>query len=310
MMPDPHAIQWLNMPGYKGETLNPIRARRREGIGWHCEAIATGCQNCYAESMNGGTKLSYNRKNRDEVIHFLHRPTLEKPLHWRKPRMVFWMDMGDLYGDWVLDEWIDQCFAVMAATPQHVHCVLTKRLKRVAEYLRAHGEREVPRDTKKLAAWPLPNVWLGTSCSTQADVDRLAPILLGCPAAVRFLSLEPLLREIALRQAGCFMWHKSPCKAHARFNLECVQCRKEWEAPKVKSLIDWVIIGAESGPRRRPRETDWIRGLRDECVAASVPLFVKQSHENGRLVKMPEIDGKVWNQWPSPAEAEKGKADA
>lgn len=125
--------------------------------------------------------------------------------------------------------------------------------------------------------WPLPNVWLGYSASTQADLDRGVADLLATPAAVRFLSLEPLL---------------GPIDSHVRDD----ELGAKWNT--LECGIDWVIVGCESGPHARPMFREWVWSIRDQCVAAGVPFFLKQMKVGGKLVKMPELDGCVWSQIP------------
>jgi protein gp37 len=268
-----HPIAWLNPPGLTGETLNPIRARlpaelsdtQRHRVGWHCAKTAAGCAHCYAETLNRrfGTQQAYSSESLGVVTPFLDETTLLKPLSWKKPRAIFWGDMSDLFGDWVSDEWIDRCFAVMAMTPQHRHIVLTKRPWRMSSYLKSARPRIAAAQSKAWARaatgesdllWPLPNVWLGYSASTQADLDNGVPELLRCPAVVRFLSLEPLLEAIDLR----------------------AKCPPNWQPYVRTDRIGWVIVGGESGPKARPCNLAWVRSIVKQCRAAAVPVFVKQ----------------------------------
>jgi protein gp37 len=245
--------------------------------------------------------------------------------------------MTDLFGRWVPDEWIDRCFAVMALTPQHTHQVLTKRPERMAEYLNdphtperiaLAAEQEsgdlvtglrirkaIPlSETQAMPRlWPLPNVWLGTSVEDQARADERIPHLLRCPAAVRFLSCEPLLGpvDLGLWSATCKCcprrnnrWVRLTC--NVRPDCGCATdsvprllrpglVRRANSNPHGALDIDglgikpsefeylgdlhWVIVGGESGDGARPMHPDWARGLRDQCVAAGVPFFFKQFGE-------------------------------
>ncbi|MEO1279569.1 MAG: DUF5131 family protein, partial [Planctomycetota bacterium] len=194
---------------------------------------------------------------------------LDRPLRWKKPGRVFVNSMADLFHPEVPFDFIDRVFAVMALTPQHQYQVLTKRPERMAEYLRYAVEmdnfqHELDRLTLEVegetfaylqvadGGWPLSNVWLGTSVEDQAAADERIGHLLRCPAAVRFLSCEPLLGAVDL--ADWLPWGEHD------------------EATK----IDWVIAGGESGPGARPCDLAWLRSIVDQCAGARVPCFVKQ----------------------------------
>lgn len=233
----------------------------------------------------------------------LNEDVLLQPLRWRRPRKIFWNAHGDLFHPNVPDEWIDRQFAVMALTPQHTHQVLTKRPDRMREYVvdRA-GQAEFQRrarlvwqlaynlavDTPGLGErrftealnaqgikpdrmpWPLPNVWLGTSVEDQARADERIPHLVKTPAAVRFLSCEPLLGPIDLIQARAIMFDPGGPIYDAAGGIE------DAFEPCVIPHIHWVIAGGESGPGARPMHPDWARGLRDQCAAAGVAFHFKQ----------------------------------
>ena len=215
-----------------------------------CTPCASGCLNCYARRM--ATRLAgrfgYPADQPFKVT--LHPDRLDEPLHWKKPRRVFVCSMGDLFHVDVHNEFIDRVFAAMSDTPRHTFLILTKRPDRMERYLRTeYRERSVwfaplpngehfngPR------VWPLRNVWLGTSVSTQPEYNRNVAHLLRCRAAVRFVSLEPLLEDVEINLGG----------------------------------IAWCIVGGESGPHARPCNVEWIRSVRDQCKAAGVLIFVKQ----------------------------------
>jgi len=247
---DKTAIEWTD------STWNPIRARRktldsfgRGGIkvGWHCEHVSEGCRFCYAEGINRrlGTGLDFKPGHRGDIEIFLDEKMLLAPLRWRKPRDIFVCSMTDLFADFVRDEWIDRMFAMMALCRQHRFQVLTKRPKR----MRAHVQRPEFGNEVEIFPWPLPNVWLGISAEDQANADERIPELLATPAAVRFVSLEPLLGPIDLGIMRGGLMH-----------------------PR----ISWVICGGESGPHARLMRPEWIRLIRDQCAAAGVPFFFKQ----------------------------------
>ena len=228
---------------------------------------------------------------------------LAAPLHWRKPCMIFVNSMSDMFHQAVPFELVDQVFAVMALCPQHTFQVLTKRPERMADYLSEMATNHVVKWGKfagtkvpgrpaaiqrvisarnamltrmgkghdmSLPAWPLPNCWLGTSIENQATADERIPHLLRCPAAVRFLSCEPLLGPIDLRQIpdGDDAMHFPLIREFA--------CEGRNEPCKTDAGIDWVIVGGESGSGARPMHPNWARSLRDQCAAAGVPFFFKQ----------------------------------
>lgn len=189
----------------------------------------------------------------------------------QRPRRIFVNSMSDLFHESAPDEWIDRIFAVMALCPQHVFQVLTKRPHRMLEYFNAFGSGRVDvrasliglqaspihlaRTGSPVLEWsglPMPNVWLGVSVENQATADERIPLLLRTPAAVRFLSCEPLLGAINFRRVPEFN----------RIGLDLTN----W----------WVIAGGESGPGARPMHPDWARSLRDQCANARVPFFFKQ----------------------------------
>ena len=205
-----------------------------------------------------------------------------------RPRRIFVNSMSDLFHEAVTDEMRDKIFAVMALCPHHTFQVLTKRPERMLEYLERIADLAV-HDVWKWQqaadlivdncavledhAWPLPNVWLGVSVENQAAADARIPLLLQTPAAVRFISAEPLLGEIRLERVRMpetlFGWHdinvlSGNIYRHAR--------QVGFGHPK----LDWVICGGESGPGARPMEADWARSLRDQCASAGVPFFMKQ----------------------------------
>lgn len=306
-MSDGSKIEWLARAGTKPATWNPIRAKvwniqndgsGKECIGWHCTHVSEGCRNCYAERIN--LRLGTQRPYRpDELFHedkvgyrngevkvFIDENTLTKPLHWRHPRTIFVCSTSDIFGDWVPDDMIDQVFAIAALCPQHTFIFLTKRAERMRGYLtsnrRAGPSCGMPplwhigmtqndpswQDTKD---WPLPNVWLGVSAENQKTADERIPLLLDTPAAIRFVSCEPMLGQIDLRP---YLWASCSFDNPSTFPMMNGPRRNEAIAPA--GLLHWVICGGESGPYARPLHPDWARGLRDQCADAGVPFFFKQ----------------------------------
>ncbi|MDB4871992.1 MAG: hypothetical protein JWL97_2996 [Gemmatimonadales bacterium] len=252
------SIEWAT------DSWNPIAAYDRETgkRGWFCTKVSPGCTNCYAEQWNRfrGNGHLYRVGNLDKV-RFELAPTLTDPLHWRKPRRVFVNSMTDLFLEAHTNEMIDAVFAVMAQAQRHQFLVLTKRPERMLTYTLA-----------RLAGLPLPNVWLGTSVENQEQADLRIPLLLQTPAAIRFLSCEPLLGPVDIlesirvlhRRVGDF----DPAFANA-------------------GGIDWVIVGGESGGKARPLDLAWVHKIARQCEANRVPYFIKQL---GSVPMMSEAD--------------------
>lgn len=258
-----------------------------------CARVSAGCEHCYAETMAArhvlmsqaqGRKSPYlpvvdverRRWNRKAV--FLPE-RLGDPLRWRKPRRVFVNSMSDLFHEDISFEQIAAVFGVMAAAPQHTFQVLTKRPARMLEFFRWLGNNgramiaeaahdQVPcfsweESDDFSGPWPLPNVHLGVSVEDQRAADERIPVLLECPAALRFLSVEPLLGAVDL-------WP----------SFSIVDSNGEPSGPRCNAdgspAIGWVIVGGESGPGARPCKGDWIRSIVAQCGEAGVPVFVKQ----------------------------------
>ena len=215
--------------------------------------------------------------------------SLHQPLQWSRPRMIFVCAHGDLFHESVPDDWIDRVFAVMALAKKHTFQVLTKRPERMQAYL--EGLKHPPRGFNVLLAakksganlsdltdlgcalsrLPLPNVWLGTSVEDQATADKRIPHLLATPAAVRFLSCEPMLGPIDLTD----LTRPAVGGTHHYSALDCdgdPEDDGDWHG----ATISWVICGGESGKNARPMHPDWARSTRDQCQQAAVPFFFKQ----------------------------------
>ena len=183
--------------------------------------------------------------------------------------MVFVVSMGDLFHPEVPDEFIDSVMNTIVQCPQHVFQILTKRPERMANYF-AWSYGYYPNLDHLY-----PSIWLGTSVSTQADAEASIPWLIKIPAAVRFVSYEPALEDI-------------------NFGFDIGHGVGDLAIDRLK----WLICGAESGPGARPFDVDWARSARDQCIDAGVPFFLKQMPVNGKLVKLPELDGRTWDQMP------------
>lgn len=266
----PSLIEWLS----GGETWNFIDAVNIETqkVGHYCEKISPECARCYAEKLNKntffGNGIRYAVDQRGKVRISLNESKLQKPLHWKKPRLVFPCSMTDLFGEWVLDAWIDAAYDVMEKASQHTYLVLTKRPDRRLEYLR---KRYTDRK-------PAPNIWEGVSCGLQKTADEFIPLLLQTPAPVRWLSIEPLLAPITFRWARWDHHQPHPRRVSQLPDVDrggkiIAGCVDQLDGLR---MLDWVVAGGESGPGARPMHPDWARSLRDQCKTAGVPFFFKQ----------------------------------
>ena len=265
-------IEWTDA------TWNPVTG---------CTKVSQGCKNCYAE--RDWARLvhlpAYHGRAFTDVE--CHPERLDQPLRWKRPRRIFVNSMSDLFHPDVPDEFIDRVFAVMALANQHNFQVLTKRPRRMLDYCKTLGKhngidrvsiaaQQISSKTwflwhKGDVGWNLPNVHLGVSVEDQLTADERIPLLLQTPAAVRWISAEPLLGPVSL--VVPFDGAKVDSAVGAK--------------PGIHAL-DWVVAGGESGPKARPSHPDWLRSLRDQCRAAGVPFLFKQwgewqiaSMENG-----------------------------
>jgi protein gp37 len=267
---------------------------------------------------------------------------LEDPLRWQRPRRIFVNSMSDLFHDQVPDKWIDRIFAVMASAGWHTFQVLTKRPERMLAYFQqVSAERDMQRwinagldmdlDQPSSWEWPLSNVWLGVSCEDQKTADERIPLLIETPAAVRFISAEPLLGPINARMWYCACGWKgseSTLLPSPSTSLVCPECGgsggllyRNWLASAEYSRegIDWLIVGGESGPGARAMHPEWARSLRDQCTRAGVPFFFKQWGEwiargaytadsaqpfvrLGKKATGRTLDGRTWSEYPKGAE--------
>lgn len=228
-------IEWTE------STWNPVTG---------CTKISSGCANCYAERMAKRLKAmgQANYANGFEVT--MHPHVLEHPLKWKKSQVIFVNSMSDLFHKDVPLEFIHQIFDVMTRADWHTFQILTKRAKRLEEL--------VP-----LLDWP-QNVWMGVTVETAScayRIDHLRTV----PAAVRFLSMEPLLSAVD------------------DMNLDS---------------IDWVIVGGESGPGARPIQKQWVRGIRKQCRAAKIPFFFKQWGGINKKRAGRELDSRIYDEMP------------
>lgn len=224
-------------------------------------------------------------------------------MRWRKPRRIFVNSMSDTFHDDVSNAWIDHIFATAAVCQQHTFILLTKRAQRMAEYMESEYEYRVvdilvDELSQRIGRWaakdnfPLPNVWLGVSVENQQAADDRIPWLLNCPASVKWVSVEPMLGPVDLT------YYMGLAKVGIPNGREWNELPTSDAFSIAPSGISWVIVGVESGPRARLCNIEWVRSLRDQCVSAGVPYFLKQLVVDGKMIHVPELDGRTWEEFP------------
>ncbi len=239
--------------------------RKAEGrywdFGWQlvegCTRVADGCQHCWS--------LDKERRFRKETGVVCHEERLDRPLKRRKPASyAVW---NDLFHKDVTDDFRDEVFGIMHRAPQHKYLILTKRIQRMLDYISAIQDGWL--DFGEGRHDPPPFIWAGVSCSNQADADKNIPILLQIPAAVRFVSFEPLLEGIDIQKYPDIDNYQATAFSHSG--------TPDWYKPLYRGL-DWAIIGAETIGIHpgRPCKFEHVRNLIGQCKIAGVPVFVKQ----------------------------------
>jgi protein gp37 len=249
---DKSRIEWTDA------TWNPVTG---------CSKVSPGCAHCYAEALSlrfGWSRLPWDPENAAANL-ILHSERLDQPLHWREHRRIFVNSMGDLFHELVPEAFVHEVFDRMAAADWHSFQILTKRPERMAEVVSSYYGR-------RPGARPLAHVWLGVSIENDRWTRR-ADALRATPAAVRFISAEPLLGPLP--------------------SLDLAS-------------IDWLILGGESGLGARPMRVEWARDLRDRALAAGVAFFFKQWGGKSPNTGGRHLDRRTWDQFPAadPSESE------
>lgn len=287
---------------------------------WHgCHKVSPGCKNCYMFRDKA-------RYGQDPNAVVRSKTKFYDPLKWTEPRTIFTCSWSDFFIE-EADPWRDEAFAIMALTPQHTYQVLTKRPERMLEYFAERDGEPFNVATARIMSvifrvlsaikggvkiwerlvaeghfvemepevfwfkqWPLPNVWLGVSVEDQKTADERIQLLLQTPAAVRWLSIEPLLGPINLEhiahdhwaygQVDCLSGYLQGAQPDEMYDYDADPSGWTRNPPEMWERgpfgIDWVVAGGESGPDARPMHPDWVRSIRDQCTAANVPFFFKQ----------------------------------
>jgi len=283
-------IEWTDA------TWNPITG---------CTKVSDGCKHCYAERvwkrLAGNPHCEYFKRPFTDVQ--CHPVRLGQPLRWKKPRMIFVNSMSDLFHESIPFEYIASVFAIMGVTTRHTYQVLTKRPERMLEFFEWIDDcggifpgDEIWEYWPEHVKWkgydncgpgyPFENVWLGVSVEDQKTANERIPLLLQTPAAVRWLSIEPMLGAIDLRIPLNLMWLvTTPFSARTGYVGKSTSGWRpsyridDPDETPIPPDINWVVVGGESGPKARPMHPDWVRSVRDQCQAAGVPFFFKQHGE-------------------------------
>lgn len=308
------SIQWCDL------TWNPTRG---------CSRVSPGCKNCYAEKIaarfSGPGKLfegfaefriigGKREAHWTGKVRLIEKKLLE-PLSWkrkalafaakygRKPR-CFVNSMSDPFHERLPGAALDRVFATMALCPEIDFLVLTKQAARMERYFAQYAGKSrmvevigVGTGNVRSGCWidPLENVWLGVSVEDQQRADERIPYLLRTPAAVRFISAEPLLGPLQLWKLCSPDYYENNIgyETYPLIGMQAIpDC--DWEHPK----LDWVIVGSESGSGARPCEEVWVRSIKNQCVQAGVAFFYKQASLSGKKIPTPELDGRKWVEFP------------
>lgn len=258
-------IEWVkNSDGSLGKTWNPVTG---------CSPISEGCENCYAKRMAQRLRGRSGYPEDDPFRVTFHPGRLEEPERWRKPSRIFVCSMGDMFHENVDDAWLYQIWARMIYAKGHVFMILTKRPERMQwflhEYVGLVGDSFLEKGK---------HIWLGVTAENQKRADERIPILLQIPAKVRFVSIEPMLGPVDLE------WYLG--------EIEIPGDPHDEGSTWIEGL-DWVIVGAETGPRARVMRPEWAWQIRDQCQNADIPFFFKRDSEGKHW-----LDNRRWEEWP------------
>lgn len=221
-----------------------------------CNKVSAGCKNCYAETI--ANRFWKDRKFTDVQI---DEDKINLPFHLRKPRQIFVNSMSDLFHEKIPLDIIKRAYIVMQENPQHIYQILTKRPQRALEFYNSEFFPHVGGLSEPKF------IWLGVSVENQKAADERIPLLLQTPAAIRWLSIEPMLEKISFR------WMQPISREHSTGHLDILK------------NISWVVVGCESGYNRRECKIEWVEGIVEQCKEANIPVFVKQLQINYKVVK-------------------------
>lgn len=307
-MPGKSNIEWTET------TWNPVTG---------CSKVSPGCAHCYAETLTRRyagaagwpeTFLPWTPENAEQNV-VIHKDRIHQPSRWIKPRMIFVNSMSDLLHENIPDIYVEMIIDEMERASHHTYQVLTKRATRMREILQRRERRKLDyanafalcpteemrtspaaKDARKRAeAGPPKHIWWGVTVENQRWADERIPILLDTPAAVRFISAEPLLGPLDLKPylyCQCNAWsRRAAMRQEQRDNEPIHSATCPISANGSYRKLGWVIIGGESGPHHRTFDPEWARDLVRQCRDAGVPAFMKQMGGNrpgNKLEDLPE----------------------
>ena len=277
-------IEWTDF------TWNPITG---------CSAVSDGCKNCYAKAVHE----RFYKTPFSEVT--FHKNRLTQPYKRRIVSKIFVGSMTDIFHDDVKDEWLDLIMEVVRDNPQHTFQMLTKRPKRMQEYLSNYYLKKYGRVTT------YKNLWIGVTVENQEQADARIPLLLNTPSYVKFISVEPMVEQVNLtrwvhrtngwseqdevykcKYCGSIGWGKyfSVPTGGGDYECQCQECGNyvdEDDGLDTIGNIDWIIVGGETGNKSKARkmEYDWVKSIYDLCVDSGVPFFFKQWGVHGSDIK-------------------------
>jgi len=271
-------IEWTGTPLPDGTILPGFTMNFWIG----CTEVSPACDHCYARIMShryGWAEWGNHPRHRTSADNW------RKPLAWNAKAKklgvrlkVFTNSLSDFFDNQVPEEWRRDAYAVIDECDSLDWLILTKRPQNAASMIMKARRALMGNDglAEEHVTWPWPHVWLGCTVENQEEADRRIPHLLATPAAVRFLSCEPLLGPVNLRPIRCRNYKYGTDEAASVYALD-----GRYQIPgsfwsESHPSIDWVIAGGESGPGKRPMDLAWMRSLRDQCAAAGVPFFGKQ----------------------------------
>lgn len=295
-----------------------------------CTHVSPACDNCWAEDMAARIiRMNPNLKKYLDVTENgawtgnigVDPDEFLKPFTWKKPRRIFVCDMGDVFYIHVPFDLIDKLMSVIALLPQHTFLILTKRPGIMKKYFDTDKEKLIERwadqtyelgvsdnkdDTDAPACWvnnrldtewPMKNLWLGVTCENQNMANYRIPILLHTPASKRFVSYEPALGPIDFTRITTLEFCGTKVY-HSLHGMSYFQDIDDSSSDTPCNKLDWIIMGAESGPKRREMNIEWAETVKNQCERHNIPFFFKQKFIGRKKIEMPILSGKVYDQIP------------